>query len=1067
MLISFLLVSFKGVCLAVPPCPLVYNIGMKDNAPSGLLPPPAYIRDLISKPPSAPVTGTRRVVVILVEFPDTRASAKHPPSYYQRLIFDRSYQGSLARYYEEVSYGLMRIEGVVAGNKWYKAKYPMFYYGRDGISGTDSAYGPVYRLALEAIALADEDVDFSDFDMDGDRVVDHIMIIHAGEGQERSGRADDIWSHRWEVDSNPALPGNQGLSVDGVYALGYTMQSEDSPVGVFAHEFAHDLGIPDLYVEGAPSPVGRWSLMGHGAWLGNPPGSLPAHLDPWSKALLGWINPITLTGNASQVQVKRIETYREGSLYKIPYPGIASEYLLIENRQRIGFDSGLPGDGILVWHIDDSVGSLEKGDVNRDPKHPRVALVPADGSLLGGGDATDPFYLGNKTEITPISTPNIVSYTGNVYPPPIMRISHSGEIMTMDVGDFLPPILTVTVTRDPATAGPIGIRVSSNEPLSLPPKVVVTQDGLKPKEINVVKVDDRTYLGSYEVIRGYDGPATVDVEGTDLFGNVGHASIQFEVDTVIPKVERIEIITPPGQEGVKPGDEISILVVVDDNGQTSVSLDCSELGGPSKLFPEKNGSSSKEFITSLVVGDVEDGTARIYVTAVRVRNGEIATYSSNPIIVDSSKPLISLLKAEIEGGKRMAKKGDLVKITAFVGPNPPDRYSVVVNAAELGVPLSIPAAIYGNAFVASFNVGDNIGGELPIKVTAINRVNGLRSTSQVSIAVDNTPPHAFISRPSNGEKILGGVQGSVYLVLMGTRDNDVSRISVQIRGEGGQWADLGSIAGDNPTFPMNTSSLTPGMRYYLRAVAEDMAGNIDPEPDTVYFTVEEGLIKPFSTSEGIHVDYKLKPFSFTIDIPPSPYLSEELEIAITRTSTPMAIPGQGKLLQGSGLRIDLSHVLNPAVPVSLDAILTVEIPLEIREGCLIALYGRNIGSETWSRITAPESKGLLSAKISLPMEICLVSYPSDSRVIGMERISIYPNPFSRARRGYVVISAPAGMRIKGIYSGTGAVVLRVDKPLDILKWDGRDMFGKDVPPGVYLVDIEGEGRRVIGKAVIK
>lgn len=1069
--IIFFLYAFESPGLAVPPCPTTYDLGSWKEMVSPALPkPPIYTRDLISRPPSAPVVGKRKVVIILVDFPDVRFSAEHTPSYYERLILDPSYQGSLARYYEEVSYGLLRIEGIVAGNKYYRAKYPMSYYGKDSPSGeTDSAYGPIYRLALEAISLADEDIDFSQFDLDGDKVVDHIMIIHAGNGQERSGRPNDIWSHRWEVDSNPAIPGNQGLLVDGVYALGYTMQAETSPLGIFAHEFAHDLGIPDLYVEGAPSPVGRWSLMGHGAWLGNPPGSLPAHLDPWSKMILGWISPVMLTESRRSVPVRRIETYRTESLYKIPYPGLPSEYLLIENRQRVGFDSGLPGDGILVWHIDDSVGSLEKGDVNSDPKHPRVALVPADGSLLGGGDATDPFYLGNKTELTPSSTPNAVSYNGKTYPPPIMRISHSGEVMTMDVGDLTPPILIVTVSRDPATAGPVGIKISSDEPLSSPPKVIVTQNGLKPVEISVNKIDETTYLGQYEVIRGYDGLASVDVEGVDPFGNIGHASIQFEVDTTIPKVERIDIVKPPGQEGVKRGDRISILVVVDDNSQTSISLDCSELGGPPNLLPERNGSNPKEFITSITVGDVRDGTARIYAKATRIRNGEVAVYESDPVIVDSSEPIIFLLKAEVEGGKRIAKRGDLITVMAFVGPNIPKRYSVLVDPSEFGVSSPIPASLSENAFTASFVVGDSVGGELPIKVIAINRINGLTSISQIYLMVDNTPPHVFITRPSEGEKVPGGVRGSIYPVLLRIQDDDVSHVSIRISDGGSRWTDLGTITGDNPIFFLDTSALVPGMRYYLMAIAKDIAGNIDPEPAVVCFVVEEGLTKIFSPSEGICLEYNVGPFSFILDLQPNPHIEEKLEISITKSSLPAVIPGGGKPLERSGVKIDLFYAFrsDTDIPVPLHAVLTVRISAELISRSPISIYGRTMGSNTWASITTPTFKSLISAKVVVPAEICLVSFSAESAQVVKDDLLIYPNPFIRSKQGYILILAPSGMRIKGIYSGTGAVILRTEEPVNYLRWDGKDVKGRDIAPGVYLVEAEGAGKRVIGKIIIK
>src|SRR5438552_1438044 len=91
-------------------------------------------------------------------------------------------------------------------------------------------------------------VNFASFDRNNDGVVDHVVIVHAGGAQEASPNTNLIWSHRWAVtDGDPNLPADQRLVENGVHIYGYAMTSEDSPVGVLAHEFGHDLGLPDLY----------------------------------------------------------------------------------------------------------------------------------------------------------------------------------------------------------------------------------------------------------------------------------------------------------------------------------------------------------------------------------------------------------------------------------------------------------------------------------------------------------------------------------------------------------------------------------------------------------------------------------------------------------------------------------------------------------------------------------------------------------------------------------------------------------------------------------------------------
>ncbi|TLZ85456.1 MAG: protease, partial [Methanobacteriota archaeon] len=95
---------------------------------------------------------------------------------------------------------------------------------------------------------------------------------------------DLIWSHRWAVlDADPTTPGSQSQTADGVQIYGYTMESEDFVIGTVAHEFGHDLGLPDLYdTDGSSAGAGIWDIMSLGSWNGAPAGSSPAHMSAWS-----------------------------------------------------------------------------------------------------------------------------------------------------------------------------------------------------------------------------------------------------------------------------------------------------------------------------------------------------------------------------------------------------------------------------------------------------------------------------------------------------------------------------------------------------------------------------------------------------------------------------------------------------------------------------------------------------------------------------------------------------------------------------------------------------------------
>jgi hypothetical protein len=170
-----------------------------------------------------------------------------------------------------------------------------------------------------------------------------------------------------------------------------------SSFGVLCHEFGHLLGLPELYPPGAAphEGIGVWGLMGQGTWIGH--GQSPPHLCAWSKQALGWVDVETLDASAHGVELPAIE--RVPRVIRIPAsPGQSSEYYLLENRARIGADRKIPGEGLLVWHVDERVGGFRTAEsvVGRKLLH----LVEADGRgdldrghALGGnrGDATDPW----------------------------------------------------------------------------------------------------------------------------------------------------------------------------------------------------------------------------------------------------------------------------------------------------------------------------------------------------------------------------------------------------------------------------------------------------------------------------------------------------------------------------------------------------------------------------------------------------------------------------------------------------------------------------------------------------
>ncbi|MFI6873104.1 immune inhibitor A domain-containing protein [Streptomyces sp. NPDC050400] len=234
---------------------------------------------------------------------------------------------SLKTYYEKASSGRYSVEGEVTDwvkVPWNEARYGSNYCGgnncpnvedlvRDGISAWVDEQKAAGKSTADIKAdLAQYDQwDRTDHDNDGnfnepDGYLDHFQIIHAGEDGSAGGGAqggDSLWAHRGyaysrdDGDTGPAdyKAGGVAIGDTGLWVGDYTMQPENGGLGVFAHEYGHDLGLPDLYdtTYVGENSVGFWSLMSAGSWLGTGKeaiGDMPGDMTAWDKLQLGWLD---------------------------------------------------------------------------------------------------------------------------------------------------------------------------------------------------------------------------------------------------------------------------------------------------------------------------------------------------------------------------------------------------------------------------------------------------------------------------------------------------------------------------------------------------------------------------------------------------------------------------------------------------------------------------------------------------------------------------------------------------------------------------------------------------------
>jgi M6 family metalloprotease-like protein len=425
--------------------------------------PPAYYQRLAQNPAffslqdgwiakaagasqAAPLSGTLPLLVILALHSDTPEPWVAPEAVQAALFDGPSPYGTVSEYYQEVSGGRLRVEGVTL--PWVRtgvsrARAVGSSYGM----GSDAATG---EFLLQALAAADTLVDLGLFDNDGPDGIpnsgddDGRVDVVAFEFLEVSASCDGpgIWPHRGRIRnwnrgqpfvSQARRPNGSPILVDD-----YIIQSVVDCTGAriqnastISHELGHVLGLPDLYDRSLGTlrvqrrwAVGCWSLMAAGSGWGcgsgpmDPDWRRPTHLTAYEKERMGWLGGMREVGNVlgETVSLRPIRTSEEA--LKIPLqPGVppsSAEYLLVEYRTKEGFDLDLPSSGVVILHIDPKVSGNQPCATCSQTY--RVALLEADGNdglrrteLQGGnrgepGDAWGPVGPGRLSARTYPST---------------------------------------------------------------------------------------------------------------------------------------------------------------------------------------------------------------------------------------------------------------------------------------------------------------------------------------------------------------------------------------------------------------------------------------------------------------------------------------------------------------------------------------------------------------------------------------------------------------------------------------------------------------------------------------
>lgn len=371
--------------------------------------------------------GTKRGLIILAQFPNQRFSMDNPQTLYERIAneegyADNGFHGSIADYFHEQSGGQFDIIFDVAGPVTMSHNYS--YYGANSEAN-------VGQMIKEACMGVDSDIDFSQYDWDGDGEAEEVFVLYAGYGEADSQDEDLVWPLMYNLKADGINLTLDGTTID-IYACSNELSSDDriNGIGTFCHEFSHCMGFPDLYDTGYSGNygMGSWDLMDYGCYNGE--GFLPCGYTAYEKMTCGWTTPVVLNRDTTITSMAPLADM--GQTFIIRNNANSNEFYTLENRQLTGFDAGLAGHGMIISHIDYDADLWGNNAVNTTQgayaygnDHQRITIFHADNdddsrywdatlkTYTRQTEGGDPYPHNGNDSLTPTSRPAAALWNAN------------------------------------------------------------------------------------------------------------------------------------------------------------------------------------------------------------------------------------------------------------------------------------------------------------------------------------------------------------------------------------------------------------------------------------------------------------------------------------------------------------------------------------------------------------------------------------------------------------------------------------------------------------------------------
>lgn len=340
-------------------------------------------------------TGKKKGLVILVNFQGKSMKSTSTPEKFSQRFNQEGYKesnhyGSVHDYFYDQSYGVFDLTFDVVGPV--EASQSMAYYGENNANNEDKY---VATLAAEVCTSANEryDINWADYDWDGDMEVDQVYIIYAGYGESAGASKNTIWPHEWTLTEGKSSGDGKGpIQLKGYTIDTYAMSCELAGtygstmdgIGTACHEFSHCLGLPDFYDTSYAGGFGMsaWDVMDGGCYNGaRYIGECPSGFTAYERWFTGWLTPITLDSPISITQMPCL--HDEPIAYIIYNDNNKNEYFMLENRQRTGWfqytEDYTTAHGMLAYHVDYDEDAWINNEPNNNDGHQRMSIIPAGG----------------------------------------------------------------------------------------------------------------------------------------------------------------------------------------------------------------------------------------------------------------------------------------------------------------------------------------------------------------------------------------------------------------------------------------------------------------------------------------------------------------------------------------------------------------------------------------------------------------------------------------------------------------------------------------------------------------